>query len=170
MRKIAAGKQVREPIDDAWRKIQRLANLAGGAASAIRDHVRGHGCAMFAVAPVNLLDYSFPAIATGKIEINIRPAFAALIEKPFEHEMIFHRINRRDPEAITDGAIGGAAAALNHDVVFPTEIDDVPNDQEIAGEPEFHYQRKFFLDLTLHFRTNRRVTLLRTEPDNGAQK
>src|SRR4029434_3940215 len=115
-------------------------------------------------------DHCFPPIATGKIKINIRPAFAALVQESFKYEMIFHRINGGNPEAITNGAIGGAAAALDHDVVFTAEIDDVPNNQEIAGETELTYQREVFFDLTLHFRADRGVTLLRTEPDDGAQK
>src|SRR6267142_522248 len=170
VREIAAGKQVRESVDNARRKIERFANLTRRAAPTIRDHVCGHGCAVFAVTPINFLDHCFPPITAGKIKINIRPAFAALVEKPFEHEMIFHRINGRDPEAITHRAVGGTAAALDHDVVFTAEIDDVPNDQEIAGETELAYQRKLFFDLTLNFRADRGVTLLRTEPDDGAQK
>src|SRR5215211_6200582 len=161
---------MREPIDNARRKIQRFANLTRGAASAIRDHVCSHCCAVFAITPINFLDHCFPPIAAGKIKINVRPALAALVQESFEYEMIFHRVYRRNPEAITNGAIGGAAAALDHDVVFTAEIDDVPNDQEIAGETELAYQREFFLDLTLNFRADRRVTLLRTEPDDGAQK
>ena len=136
VRKIAAGKKMREPIDDARRKIERLADLARRAASAIGDHVRGHGCAVFAVTAINFLDHRFPPIAAGQIEIDIRPAFAALIEKTFEDEMIFHRIDRRDPEAITNRAVSSAAASLDHDVVFAAEIDDVPNDQKITGKPE----------------------------------
>src|SRR5215469_3371186 len=167
---IAAGKQMRETIDDARRKIERFADFARGAAPTIRDHVGGHGCAVFAVPPINFLDHCFAAIAARKIEIDIRPPFSALVEEPFEYEMIFHRINRRDAEAITNGAIGGAAPALGHDVVFTAEIDDVPNDQEIAGETELAYQPEFFLDLTIHFRTDRGVTLLRAKPDDGPQK
>src|SRR6476646_9852934 len=159
VREIAAGKEVREPVDNARRKIQRFANLTRGAAPTIADHVCGHGCAVFAVTPINFLDHCFPPIATGKIKINIRPAFAAFVQESFEYEMIFHRINRRDPEAITNGAIGGAAAALDHDVVFTAEIDDVPNNQEITGETKLAYQCEFFFDLTLHFRTNRGITL-----------
>src|SRR6476661_7610359 len=170
VREIAAGKEVREPVDNARRKIERFADLTRGAAPTIRDHVCGHGCTVFAVTPINFLDHCFPPIAAGKIKINIRPAFAALVEKSFEYEMIFHRVDRRDSEAITNGAIGGAAPALDHDVVFTAEIDDVPNDQEIAGETELAYQCKLFFDLTLHFRADRGVTLLRTEPDDGAQK
>src|SRR4030095_7825746 len=170
VREIAAGKQVREPVDNARRKIERFADLTRGTAPTIRDHVRGHGCTVFAVASINFLNYRFTAIAARKIKINIRPSFASLVEKSLEYEMIFHWVDRRDPEAITNSAIGGAAAALDHDVVFTAEIDDVPNDQEIAGETELAYQCKLFLDLTLHFRADRGVTLLRTEPDDGAQK
>src|SRR4029077_12906849 len=129
---------------------------------ALRNHVCSHGWAMFALTPINFLDHCFPPIAAGKIKINIRPAFAALVQESFEYEMIFHRVDRGDSEAITNSAVGGAAAALDHDVVFTAEIDDVPNDQEIAGETELAYQRKLFLDLTLHFRADCGVTLLRT--------
>src|SRR5215472_10957465 len=170
VREIATGKQMREAIDNARRKIQRLADLTRSAAPSIRDHVRGHGCTVFAVTPINFLDHCFPPIAAGKIKINVRPAFAALVQKSFEYEMIFHRINRGNPEAITNGAVGGAAAALDHDVVFTAEIDDVPNNQEITGETELVYQGKLFFDLTFHFRTDRGITLLRTEPDDRAQK
>ena len=84
--------------------------------------------------------------------------------------LIAHRIDRRDPEAITNRAVRRAAAALDHDVVFAAEIDDVPDDQEISGEPEFGYQREFFLELAFHFCADRGVTLLRAEPDDRPQK
>ena len=170
VREIAAGKQMREPIDDARRKIERFTHLARRAAPAIGDHVCGHGRAVFSVPAINFLDHRFATVAAGKIEIDIGPAFAALVEETFENQMIFHRIHRRDPQAITNRAIGGAATALDHDVVFATEIDDVPHDQEISRETELDYQREFFLDLAFHLRADRRVTLLRAEPDNGAQK
>src|ERR1041385_1340284 len=136
VREIAAGKQMRKPVDDAGRKIESFANLPRGAAPAVSDYVRRHGRAMFAVTAINFLDHRFPAVATGKIKIDIRPAFPALVQKTFKHEMIFHWINRRNAEAITDRAIGRAATALNHDVVFAAEIDDVPYNQKISGKPE----------------------------------
>src|SRR5262252_5730919 len=139
VREIAAGKKVREAVDNARRKIERFADLTRRTAPTIRDHVCRHGCAVFAVTPINFLDHCFPPIAAGKIKIDIRPAFAALVQESFEYEMIFHWIDRRDPEAITNGAVGSAAAALDHDVVFTAEIDDVPNNQEIAGETELAY-------------------------------
>src|SRR5262249_40983880 len=84
--------------------------------------------------------------------------------------MIFHRIHWRNPQAITNRAVRGAAPALDHDVVFATEIDDVPDNQEIAGKLEFYDKRQFLFELTFHFRANRSVTLLRAEPNDGPQK
>src|SRR5438132_3405877 len=98
-------------------------------------------------------------MAAGEIKIDVRPAFAALIQEPFEDEMIFHRINRGDSQAITHCTIGGAAASLDHDVVFATKIDDVPDDQEIPGEPELRDQCEFFFELMFHFCADGCVTL-----------
>src|SRR6266571_9280738 len=118
---------MRKAIENARRKIQRFANLARGAAPAITDHVRGHGCTVFAVAAINFLDHRFATIAAGKIEIDIGPTFAAFVQETLEHQIAADRIDRRDPEAITDRAVRGAAAALDHDVMLTAEIDDVPN-------------------------------------------
>src|SRR5213080_3570136 len=106
---------MREAIENAWRKIERFANLACGAAPAVCNHVRGHGRAVFAVTPINFLDHGFAAVATWKIEIYIRPAFPAFVQEPLEHQIVAHRIDRRDAEAIADRAVGRAAPALDHD-------------------------------------------------------
>src|SRR5882762_4873963 len=140
---------MREAIENARRKIERFADLARGAAAAITDHVRGHGCAVFAVAPVNFLDHRFATIAAGKIEIDVGPTFPVFVQEPFENQIIAHRIDRRDAEAITNRAIGGAATALHHDVVFATKIDDVPDNQKITVKPELRDKDKFFLELAL---------------------
>src|ERR1041385_3139867 len=121
---------MREPINNARRKIQRFANLARGAATAVADHVRCHCRAVLSVAAINFLNHCFTPVAAGKIEIDVRPAFAALVQKPFEDEMILHGIDRRDSQAITYCAVSGATSSLDHDVVFATEIDDVPDDQK----------------------------------------
>ena len=141
VREIAVREQMREAIENARRKIKGFADLACGAASAVCNHVSGHGRAVFAVTPVNFLDDRFAAVAAGKIEIDIGPAFAAFIQEPFEHQIVAHRIDRRNPEAITNRAIGCAAPALDHDIVLAAEIDDVPDNQEISGEPEFDDER-----------------------------
>src|SRR5690242_3978705 len=105
-------------------------------------------CGGFAVSPVNFLDDRFAPVATGKIEIDIGPAFPALVQKTFEDQMIAHWVDRSNPETITNGAVGRASPALDHDVVFPTEINDVPDNQKISREPELGDQRQFFFQLS----------------------
>src|SRR4051794_40817210 len=60
--KIAVRKKMRETIENVWREIKRLADLARRASPAISDHVRGHGRAVFAVPPIIFLDDAFPPI------------------------------------------------------------------------------------------------------------
>src|SRR5437660_12445887 len=109
MREIAVREEMRKAIENARRKIQRFADLACGAAPAITDHVRSHGCTVFAVASINFLDHGFAPVAARKIEIDIRPAFAAFVQETLEHQIITDRIDRRDAEAIADYAVGRAA-------------------------------------------------------------
>src|SRR4029450_10532141 len=156
---------MRETINDAWGKIERFANLARRAAAAVTDHVRCHRRAMFAIAAINFLNHCFAPIAAGKIQADIGPAFTALVKEPFKDEMIFHRIDRGNPQAATNRAVRGAAPSLDHDVVFATEINDVPNNQKIAGKPELRDECQFLFELTFYFPANRSVTLLRAEPD-----
>src|SRR5206468_4030956 len=125
---IAVGKQMGETVQNVRGEIECFANLARGAAPAISDDIGGHGRAVFPVTPVDFLDHTFAAIATRQIEIDVGPAFAALVQETLEDQMIADRIDWGDAETKTDRAVRGAAAPLHHDVVFATKIDDVPDD------------------------------------------
>src|SRR5205823_7597953 len=129
-----------------------------------------HGRAVFAVTPINFLDHGFAAVATWKIEIYIRPAFPAFVQEPLEHQIVAHRIDRRDAKAITNRAVGGAAASLHHDVVLATEIDDVPDNQKISRKPEFDDERKLFFEFLFHRAADRSITLLRAKPRDRTQE
>src|SRR5216684_6056408 len=118
---------MRKAIENARQKIQRLADFARGTPASIRNHIRGHGRAMFAVTAVNFLNDAFAPVAARQIEIDVRPTFAPFTEKALEDEMIAQRIDRRNAETITDRAVCSAAAALHHDVVLAAEINDVPD-------------------------------------------
>src|SRR5439155_13002647 len=107
MREIAVREEMRKAIENARRKIQRFADLARGAAPAITDHVRSHGCTVFAVASVNFLDHRFATIAAGKIEIDIGPTFPVFVQEPFEKQIFDQRIELRYAEAKTLFAFGG---------------------------------------------------------------
>ena len=98
------------------RQVQRLADLAHGAAAAEGDDVRRHGRAVPAVAAINLLDDALAPVAARQIEIDVRPALAAFAEEALEEQVARDRIDRRDAEAVADRAVGRAAAALHQDV------------------------------------------------------
>src|SRR5438046_7700136 len=67
VREIATGKQMGETIDNAWRKIERFANLACRAASAVTDQVRRHSGPVFPVCALNFLIICCALIAARKI-------------------------------------------------------------------------------------------------------
>ena len=119
--------------------------------SAIGDDVGGHGGAELAVALVDILNGFFALVAAGQIEIDVGP-FAALFGKEaLEEQVHADGIDGGDAERIADGAVGGRAASLHENVLLAAEADDVPDDQEIAGELELLDERQFFFDLQAGF-------------------
>src|SRR5207248_5675396 len=87
------------------------------------------------------------AVAARQIEIDVRPLAALLGQKPLEEQVHADRIDRRDAEAVADGAVGRRSPSLHEDVVLPAEVDDVPDDQEVAGERELFDQIELACDL-----------------------
>ena len=127
---------MREAIDLPFVEIERLADLARRALAAIGDDVGGHRRAVLAVFLVDVLNHALAAIAARQIEIDVGPLAALFRQEPLEQQLHADRIDRGDAEAVAHGAIGRRAAALHEDVLLPAEIDDVPDDQEVAGELE----------------------------------
>ena len=81
-----------------------------------------------------MLNDPLAPIAARQIEIDVGPLAALLGQKALEQQIHADRIDRRDPEAVADGAVGRRPAALDEDVLGAAEIDDVPDDEEVAGE------------------------------------
>src|SRR5262245_62421751 len=94
-----------------------------------------------------MLNPALPPIAAREIKIDVRPFAALFRKKTFEEQVHADRVDRRDPEAVADGAVGSRAAALNQNIFLPAVIDDVPDDEKVAGEIEFFDQIEFTLNL-----------------------
>ena len=125
-----------ETVDLLGRKAERLADFTHRAPCSIGDHVRGHRGAAFAVAAIDVLNRHLAIVAAGQVEIDVGP-FAALFGKEaLEQEFHLDRVHRRDSERVTHRAVGRRAASLHHDSILAAELNDVPNDQEVAGELE----------------------------------
>src|SRR2546430_7234035 len=79
VREIATSKQMGETIDNAWRKIERFPDLACRATPAVTDYICCHRGAVIPVAAINFLNHCFAPVTAGEIQIDIRPAFTALV-------------------------------------------------------------------------------------------
>ncbi len=139
--------QLGQPVDPIGVEPQRLANLPGGATVAIGDDVRGHRRAQLPVALVDVLDDRLAPVATRQVEIDVGPLPAFFREKPLEQQIHADRIDRRDPQAVADRAVGRRAAALHQNPLPPAEVDEVPDDEEIAGQVELLDEIQFARDL-----------------------
>ncbi len=114
-----------------------FADFAGGGFSAVGDDVGGHGGAELAVALVDVLDGLLALVAGGQVEVDVGPLVAVFVEEALEEEVHADGVDGGDLEGVADDGVGGAAAALDEDVVVFAEADDVPDDEEVAGEAEF---------------------------------
>ena len=149
---------------------ERLAHFARRAAAAIGDDVGGHRRAEPAVFLVDVLDHLLAAIAARQIEIDVGPLAALFRQEALEQQIHPDRIDRGDPEAVADGAVGRRAAPLHEDVVLPAEIDDVPDDQEVAGELELLDEIELARDLRARAVVIRPVALARADVGDLAQE
>ena len=55
-------------------------------------------------------------VAARQIEVDVRPLAALLRQEALEQQVHLDRIDRRDAEAVADGAVGGRPAPLHEDV------------------------------------------------------
>src|SRR6185369_14375648 len=97
------------------------------------------------------------AVAARQIQVDVGPLAALLREKALEEQLHLDRVDGGDAEAVADGAVGGRTAPLHEDVVLAAVADDVPDDQEVAGQIELLDQIELVGDLTL------RLVVIRAE-------
>ena len=127
---------LRQPIHLRGVDAEHLPHFACRALAAIGDDVGRHRRAEPPVFLVDVLNHPLAPIAARQIEIDVGPLAALFRKEPLEQQIHPDRIDGRDAEAVADGAVGGRPASLHEDVVVPAEIDDVPDDEEVAGEIE----------------------------------
>ena len=138
---------LRQPVDLRRVEAEHLAHFARRAPAAIGDDVGRHRRAVLAVLLVDVLDDALAPIAARQIEIDVGPLAALFGQEALEQQLHADRIDGRDAEAVADGAVGRRAAALHEDVVLAAEVDDVPDDEEVAGEIELLDEIQLALDL-----------------------
>ena len=153
VRKISVGVEARETIQRVVAEAEDFADFACRAAAAIGDDVGGHRRAALAVTPVDLLNDALAAFAAREIEIDVGPrrvavgADATVAEKALEEEAVLERVDGGDAEHVADSAVGGAAAALDENVLLPRPCANIPDDQEIAGEFQARDELELLVEL-----------------------
>ena len=125
---------------------QGLAHVADGRAGAVGDDVGDLGRGVPAVA---LVDVGDDLLAPARLDVDVdvgRPV-ALGGEEPLEQQPQGHGVGAGDAEREADGGVGGRAPALAVDVLAAAELHDVPDDEEVAGEPEGADHLELVVDL-----------------------
>ena len=143
--------KARQAIERFRIEAKHLAGFTCGGPAAIRDDIGRHGGAKLAVSLIHVLDGALALIAAGQIQIDIGPLAAFFGKESLEKQLHSHGIDRRDTQCITNGAVGGRAAALHEDVVLTAELNDVPDDEEVSFEAELFNKPQLTLDLPARF-------------------
>ena len=99
---------------DVFAQAHHLADFADRAARAVMDHGRGDAGAVAAVFLVDVLDH-FLAPLMLEIDVDVGRLLALLGDEALEQQVAGRRVDRGDAEAITDRAVGRAAAPLAQD-------------------------------------------------------
>ena len=112
-----------------------LAHVAQGRARPVGDHVGHLGGVQPAVALVDVLD-DLLAPARLDVDVDVRRSVAGRGEEAFEQQAEGDGVDVGDAEGVTDRRGGRRSPTLAEDVLVPAERDDVPDGEEVAGEPE----------------------------------
>src|SRR5665213_3464651 len=141
--------ETRQPAQRFLIEAEGFTNLSRRRFAAIGNDVRRHSGSEFTVSLIDVLDGLLTLVFGRKIEVDVRPLAPALTQKPLKEQFHPYRVDSRYFERIADGRVRRTAAALNQDVVFLAETNNVPNDQEVSGKAEPCNQSEFVIDLFL---------------------
>jgi hypothetical protein len=145
LRREAIGERT-EHVGLLHRKAEHARGIAHGGLAAIRDVLADHRGVLSPITVVDVLQ-DVLAVAVGKVDVDVGRLGPFLAEEALEKELHLHRVDRGDAEAVADDGVGCGAAPLAEDPGAPCVADDVPDDEEVAGESEASDEVEFVVDL-----------------------
>ena len=148
------------------REAEHAAGVADGGAAAVGDLLAHHRRVLAAVALVHVLQHLL-AVAVREVDVDVGRLAAVVAQESLEEEIELDRIDGGDAEAEAHSGVGGGAAPLAEHPRAVGEADDVPHDEEVAGEAEPLDERELVRELRALPRVDRAPTLgraLRDEP------
>ena len=98
------------------------------------------------MALVHVLDHLFAAIALD-VDVDVGRAVTLGRQEPLEQQAERHCVGVGDAERVADRRVRSRAPPLAVDVGSPAELDEVPHDQEVAGEAELLDHFELVLEL-----------------------
>ena len=128
------GDELRDPVDGAVRNLEHAPGVAYGRA---RHHRPEGDDLRDAVAPVLLGGVVDDAVAPGhgEVDVDVGHGLPPRVEHALEEQVVLHRVDLGDAQAVGDERAGGRAASrADADAVLAGERDEVPDDQEVVGE------------------------------------
>ena len=128
---MAAPLQRAERDDHVFRQPKDFRHIAQRAARPIGNHRRRETGAFAAVFFVNVLD-DFLAPLMFEIDVDVRRLLTRGRDEAGEKKIVFRRVDGGDSEHVADRRIGRRAPPLTQDFLFPREIDDVVDGEEIG--------------------------------------
>ena len=114
---------------------ERLGHVADRRAGPVGDDVGDLGGVVAAVLAVDVLDDLLAAVALD-VDVDVRRAVALGRQEALEQQAERHGVGGGDAEGVADRRVGRRATALAVDVGAAAELDEVPDDEEVAGEAE----------------------------------
>ena len=140
------------PVDPLRPRILLAGGMAQGAghvahrrAGPVGDHVGHLGRVVAAVLGEHVLDDLLAAVALD-VDVDVGRPVALGRQEALEQEAEPDRVGLGDVQGVADRRVGGAAPALAQDVLLAAEADEVPDDEEVAGEPELLDDRQLPFD------------------------
>ena len=126
--------QLRDAVAEQVRQVQHPADVAH---RRLRGHRAERGDLRHRPGAVLLLDVLDDAVAAvlAEVDVEVRHRYALWIEKALEQQAVAQRVEIGDAERVRDERAGaGAAAGTDGHAVALGPVDEVGDDQEVAGE------------------------------------
>ena len=170
--RFGAGRPTVDPLAERvglpGRDARGLRHLPQRRARPVRDHVGDLRGAVASVAFVDVLDHLFaPLVLDVEVDVGRTVAFGR--QEPFEQQPERDRVGLGDAERVTDRAVRRAPPPLAVDVGAAAELDDVVQQQEVAGEAELLDDAELVLDLAHRLRVLRVALRIERPPRRAAR-
>ncbi len=135
--------QLRQRVALRVRQVEHAPGVAHHRLCAQRAEGRDLRDRIVTVLVLDIVDHAI-SIVLAEVDVEVRHRHALRIEEALEQQLVAQRIEVRDAERIRDQrARAGAAARSHRDAVRLGPVDEVRDDQEVAGEAHLRDRLQF---------------------------